>query len=167
VEKRLRYRYRARKQAVDFRKPIAFRLYPRPIVASPVTDAYVLVVGYAHLDFSELAVGCHVCRLVRHQVLLAQFTFELLEGLIQVLYMFGDEGASSCRLTKLLQRLPVNPFIVLVADPYGVYNDFGAQRFFDSFRPLGKARGVVTVREQDDRLSPHFPGQHVRAGRDH
>src|SRR5262245_46653711 len=148
-------------------KPIACRLCPGPIVTSPVTDAYVLVVGYADLNFAEFTVGGHIRRLVRHQVLLAQFPFELLEGMIQVLYMFGDEGASACRLTKLLPRLPVNPVFVRVADPYGVYNDFGAQRFFDRLRPVSEARGVVTVREQDDRLSPHFPGQHVRAGRDH
>src|SRR5262245_19020959 len=63
-------------------KPIAFRLCPRPIVTSPVTDAYVLVVSYAHLNFSEFTIGGHISRLVRHQVLLAQFPFELLEGLI-------------------------------------------------------------------------------------
>src|SRR6266540_5907246 len=105
-------------------------------------------IRYAHLNFSEFTVGSHIRRLIRHQVLLAQFPFELLEGLIQVLYMFGDEGATAGRLTKLLKRLPVNPIHIRVADPYGVYNDFGAQRFFDCFRPIGTARGVVTVREQ-------------------
>src|SRR5262245_31973582 len=148
-------------------KPIACQLCPGPIVTSPVTDAYVLAVSYAHLNFSEFTVGGHIRRLVRNQVLLAQFPFELLEGMFQSLHVFGDEGASARRLTELFQPLLVNPFFVPVADPYGVYHDFGAQRFFNRFRPLGKARGVVTVREEDDRLSPHFPGQHVRAGRDH
>src|SRR5262252_7071987 len=147
--------------------PIACRLCPRPIVTSPVTNAYVLAVGYAHLDFSEFTVGGHVCRLIRHQVLLAQFPLELPEGLIQVLYVFRDEGATAGRLTKLLQRLPVNPIHIRVADPYGVNYDFVAQRFFDRLSPVSEARGVVSVREQDDRLSPRFPGQHVRAGSDH
>src|SRR5262245_65747700 len=87
--------------------------------------------------------------------------------MVQSLHIFGDEGAPACRLTKLLQRLPVNPSIVLVADPYGVYNYFGAQRIFDGFRPLGKARGVVTIDEEDDSLSHRFLDQHVRAAGGH
>jgi hypothetical protein len=69
--------------------------------------------------FAEFTAGSHVCRFVRHQVLLAQFPFELLEGLIQSLHISGDEGAPAGRLTKLLQGLPVNPIYIRVADPYG------------------------------------------------
>jgi hypothetical protein len=69
--------------------------------------------------FAEFTAGSHVRRFVRHQVLLAQFPFELLEGLIQSLHIFGDEGAPAGQLTKLLQRLPVNPIYIRVADPYG------------------------------------------------
>src|SRR5215813_11778196 len=148
-------------------KPIACRLGLWRVVTSPVADAHILAVGYAHLDFAEFAVGGHICWLVGHQVLLAQFPFELLEGLIQSLYAFGDEGASAGRLTKLLQSLPVNPVFIRVTDPYGVDNDLGAQRFFDRLSPVGKARGVVTIGEQDDRLSPYFLGQQVCTGRNY
>src|SRR5215813_9690291 len=101
-------------------KPIACRLGLWRVVTSPVADAHVLAVGYAHFNFAEFAVGGHICGLVRHQVLLAQFPFELLEGLIQSLYISGDEGAAAGRLTKLLQRLPVNTVLRLVADSNGV-----------------------------------------------
>src|SRR5215510_11054711 len=111
-------------------KPVACQLGPWRIVASPVTDAYVLAVGYTHLDFAEFAVGGDVRRLVRHQILLAQFPFELLEGMVQVLHISGNECATASRLTKLLQGLLVNPIHVRVTDPNGVYNDLGAQRFF-------------------------------------
>src|SRR4030095_11469004 len=146
-----------------FCKPFACWLCLWRVVTSPVTDAEVLVVGYTHLNFAEFAVGGHVRRLVRYQGLLAQFPFESLGRLFQGLHIFGNEGATAGRLTKLLQRLPVNPVFGRVADPYGVYYDFGAQRFFYSLIPVGKARGVVPVREQDDRLSPRLPGQQVRA----
>src|SRR5262245_51251323 len=98
----------------------AYRLGPWPVVTAAVTDANVLAVGHMDLNFVELAIGGHVRRLVGHQVLLAQFPFELREGLIEVFHIFGDEGAPAGRLTKFLQRLPVNPVSRRVADPYGV-----------------------------------------------
>src|SRR5262249_48401185 len=100
------------------RNSSACQLCPWRIVPSPMTDSYVLAVGYTHLDFPKFPVGCHIRRLVRHQVLLAQFPFELPEGLIQVLYIFGNEGATASRLTKLLQRFPVNSIHVRTTYPY-------------------------------------------------
>src|SRR5262245_46756116 len=100
-----------------------FRLGPRPVVTAAVTDANVLAAGYTDLNFVEFAVGGHIRRLVGHQVLLAQFPFELREGLIKVFHIFGDEGAPAGRLTKPLQRLPVDPVSRRVADPFAYKTD--------------------------------------------
>src|SRR5262249_32148101 len=106
-------------------KPIACRLGLWRVVTSPVADAHVLAVGYAHFNFAEFPCGAHFGGLVPHRFLLAHFPFELLEGLTHSRSIFGDESAPAGRLTKLLQRFPVNPVFSRVADPYGVDDDLG------------------------------------------
>src|SRR5579864_6106866 len=127
-------------------------LLPRGVVASAGTHLEVLLEGG---DFNRAiaAVRFKISRMIRNDVLAAEFVFNRRKRILNVLHLEGKECAAAGRIRDPLQDLIATQDQAAVVGGNSIDDDFRALRHFNRLGFTELALIVLSITDHDDRAS--------------